>query len=115
MNSRPEFRELCPECDNEMAATQMEYGFCGGCRDFYPAQADYDHSAYTPPQIMGGGWMLCCGATLRAWAVSHPAPWTVGLSVLCVYHLDDELHGMRLCPCGYWHWAKATCDEEPRV
>ncbi|WP_405617359.1 hypothetical protein [Streptomyces sp. NBC_00076] len=98
-----------------MGATQMAYGYCGECRDFYAAQADFDEApdAFTPPRIMGGGWMRCCGASLRAWAVYQPAPWTAGESVPCVYQLRNELHGMRLCPCGYWHWAKATCDEKP--
>lgn len=115
MNSRPELRGTCPECNNEITATQMAYGYCGDCRDFYPAQADFEPSSFTPPQIMGGGWMRCCGASLRGWAVYHPAPWEAGVSVPCVYQLGDELHGMRLCPCGYWHWGKATCDERPRT
>ncbi|MEW1922227.1 hypothetical protein [Streptomyces sp. NPDC088360] len=91
----------------------MEYGYCGQCRDFHRAQADFQPDAYTPPPIMGGGWMRCCGAALRAWAVYHPAPWPAGQSVPCVYQPGDAGHGMRLCPCGYWHWTNATCDERP--
>ncbi|MET9360416.1 hypothetical protein ABZX93_05855 [Streptomyces sp. NPDC006632] len=114
MNSQPELRDRCPECNNEIAPTQMEYGFCGDCGDFHPAQTDFDPASFTPPQIMGGGWMRCCGASLRAWVVYHPAgSWAAGQSVRCVYQLGDDQHGMRLCPCGYWHWTRATCGERP--
>ncbi|WNI17657.1 hypothetical protein [Actinacidiphila sp. ITFR-21] len=114
MNSQLVPRGQCPECNNEIEATQMEYGFCGVCRDFFPAQEDFTPERYTPPQIKGGGWMRCCGASLRGWAVYHPVDtWSVGQSVRCVYQLGDDTHVMRLCPCGYWHWTRAMCDERP--
>ncbi|MFI7083911.1 hypothetical protein ACIBUR_09925 [Streptomyces anulatus] len=97
-----------------MGVTRMEYGYCKQCRDFHAAQADLVTDKYTPPQIMGGGWMRCCGHSLRAWAVYHPAPWEADTVVRCIFSEDALLHAMRYCPCGYWHWRAAECDELPR-
>lgn len=92
----------------------MEYGYCGQCRDFHAAQADFDADSYTRVPVMGGGWMRCCGDSLRAWAVYHPAPWEADMVVRCVFSEEPMLHAMQFCPCGYWHWRMATCDRTPR-
>jgi hypothetical protein len=94
----------------------MDYGYCALCRDFHAAQADFNQDAYKPPAIMGGGFMRCCSASLRAWAVYHPAPWEAGTLVRCVFSEDPFLHAMRYCTCGYWHWSQGMCrdvDQEP--
>ncbi|MFH9731837.1 hypothetical protein [Streptomyces sp. NPDC017260] len=95
-----------------MGTTRMEYGYCEVCREFHAAQADFNSDAYTRAPIMGGGWMRCCGDSLRAWVVYHPAPWEPGTTVRCVFGDDPFLHAMRYCVCGNWHWCKAMCHEE---
>ncbi|MGW3860668.1 hypothetical protein ACWEDZ_04200 [Streptomyces sp. NPDC005047] len=89
----------------------MDYGYCALCRDFHAAQADLVPGQYTRPPVMGGGFMRCCGESLRAWAVYHPEPWEPGMVVRCVLAEDTHLHAMRFCSCGYWHWCRAMCKE----
>ncbi|MFE2539016.1 hypothetical protein [Actinacidiphila glaucinigra] len=91
-----------------MDATRMGYGYCDICRDFHAASAD-GQTGYTPPPMKGGGFMRCCSASLRAWAVYHRAPWTPGTLVRCVFSQDARLHAMRYCACGHWHWCRDTC------
>jgi hypothetical protein len=90
----------------------MGYGFCGTCRDFHPAEADFNLANYTPARRVGGGFMRCMSASLDAWAVYHPAPWEPGLLVRCVYHPDSVLDTMRFCRCGFWHWSPDVCEPE---
>lgn len=92
----------------------MGYGYCELCRDFHAAQADAVPDQYTSPPVMGGGWMRCCGASLRAWVVYHPAPWETDTIVRCVFSKESLQHAMRFCRCGYWHWRMAMCQEQPQ-
>ncbi|WP_369042266.1 hypothetical protein [Streptomyces sp. Midd1] len=107
----PEPRALCPECGSQIEATRMDYGYCSLCRDFHAANEDVGLSILDPIPVMGGGFMRCCSTSLRAWTVYHPAPWDAGLLVRCIFSEDPRLHAMRYCTCGYWHWARAMCED----
>lgn len=87
----------------------MDYGYCALCRDFHAAEADRNVATFELPPLMGGGFMRCCSASLRAWTVYHPAPWEPGMTVRCVFSEDAYLHAMRYCTCGYWHWSRGMC------